>query len=268
MNVDEFGPAPRKNGLLYPGKRPSQSYVMCGNSISLISPVSPLKDTLVSTNHGTLSLIEFLRLHDTDIGNRYCVIGYGSNACPAQLHEKFNDDVLIVLRGTLQNYDIVYANAITKYGSIPATIIDSPGTTVQVWCNILDEEQLYTMDETEGRDTSYIMGKLNGTVRLDGLSKYAAYSYVHSQGALNYKGKPIRIADIPATNPIHDSLNQIEMLELFSNIINEPKVAPSFIKDIIKYRVKYTKKLHDLSKGIHSTQFERLPRPSVPDTFL
>ena len=268
MNVSNFGPAPRKNGLFYPGKRPSHSYVMTKDSVTNIHPVLPINTTMIPTNQGTLSLKEFLNLYDQDIDNRYCVLGYGSNACPAQLYDKFKDTILLVLRGTITNYDIVYANAITKYGSIPATIIDSPGTIVEVWATILDEEQLCIMDDSEGRDVSYYLGKLNGKISIDGIGETTAYSYVHAQGAFNYKNKPIRISDIPVQNPIYDGLNQIEILELFSSLIGEPKLATNQIKDNMKYRVKYTKKLHQISTGIMTTQYIKIPIPNIPDKFL
>ena len=263
MNVTEFGPAPRNNGLSYPGKRPKQSYILYKDSVQLINPTYPIQYTKIDTVHEIFTIQEFLEMHNRNINNMYCVIGYGSNVCPAQLYDKFKDTIMLILRGTICNYDIVYANTISRYGSIPATIIDSPGTSVQVWANILDDNQLDIMDESEGRDISYYLVKLNGTVHIDGLGDIDSYSYVYHQGALNYNNKPIRISDIPVQNPIYDGLTQIEMLELFSNMIGENRSAETQLENNIKYQDQYIKKLHNISSGIH-VQYEHIPKPNKP----
>lgn len=176
-------------------------------------------------------------LKATDMDGRYPIIGYGSNANPAQLQRKFpkeDNPVIPVLKAVLEGFDVVYANSFSKHGYAPATLIHSPGTRVDVWVTMLDGYQLKHMDKTEGRGKTYCMADLKSTVRLANEAKLPAYSYIHVRGALTLNKKPVRLGPIHVDNPTYQAMNQEEILHKISEWLRldyDPKSFSDCIKE-------------------------------------
>ncbi|MEM1102757.1 MAG: hypothetical protein AAGH48_01475, partial [Pseudomonadota bacterium] len=83
---------------------------------------------------------------------RFAVIACGSNAAPSRLRRKFAHDpatVVPTLRVNLSDYCVVYSAKICSYGSAPATLMQTSGATVQTFVNLLTEDQLRAMDQSE-----------------------------------------------------------------------------------------------------------------------
>ncbi len=212
--MEEFGPAPRHVPESYPGRRPDTSFVFCGNHIVPIHETAGKK------------IEESLNFH-SDIAaapskqDRYMVVGYGSNACPAQLKSKFSEsDPMPVLRATLNDCDVVYAPFFASYGSVPATITRSPGTTVDVWVNVLHEKQIEVMDASEGRGNHYMLAEIDAGLTLkNGESFSPVYAYVGTGGVLCIDNQVISLAEVHATGRRFRALSQKDMLETLCGML-------------------------------------------------
>src|SRR5438128_1689184 len=73
------------------------------------------------------------------VQGRRAVLAVGSNAAPSQLARKFGEDdgVIPVVRADLHDHDVVYAARFAPYGAVPATMLESPGTTAHVHATYL-----------------------------------------------------------------------------------------------------------------------------------
>jgi len=142
------------------------------------------------------------------------VLAAGSNQSPEQLARKYGEmpDIgsIPAQRGALHNFDVVYAAHLARYGSVPATFEDSPGTIVTVFVLWLTEAQLSRMHETEG---NYSYDYLDGAcLMLDGGSMLtAAYAYTSKIGSLSHEGNCVSIAEITADNRLYSGLTQSEI---------------------------------------------------------
>ena len=256
MNVKDFLPAPRKNGLCYPGKRCSTSYILHDDNVILLDVTKSLGDSYL-LDMDDMTLDKFLSEHNTSLKNRVYVMGYGSNSCPAQLYDKFHIGIIPVIKGEISGYDVVYANHITKYGSIPATLYKSPFTIVEVWCTILTRDQLTIMNKSEGLSKSYDMVKLNYDYKLDDGMFYPSYTYIAKKGAFNYNNKPIRISDVHAKYSLYGlGMNQMEILELYSKMIGANRSAENQIYDNIINNIGNRDKLENISNGLRCMDCE------------
>lgn len=132
------------------------------------------------------------------------VLAIGSNRAPERLKQKFGHaahHVIPVQRARLHHFDVVYSAHITNYGAAPAMLQASPNTAVEIWVTWLDDEQLAIMHETERGAANYHYAELPG-VKLqmeDGRVERSAYAYVSTRGHYLHQGKPLALADVPAT---------------------------------------------------------------------
>lgn len=144
------------------------------------------------------------------------VLAIGSNRSPEQLLRKFGKDNLIpVTHAELSDYDVVYSAHIASYGSIPATLIFSPGTTVNVCLTWLSSKQLCRMHETEALGISYDYlesQKLEVKLR-QGQSVDVIGCYKARKGCLNLKGAPAALSAVPARERVHPACEQRFVLQ-------------------------------------------------------
>jgi hypothetical protein len=84
----------------------------------------------------------------------YCILAYGSNACPAQLKHKSFEAVVVV---KCRMFDVlpVYAGFESRFKYIPATLARAPGEEVETWVTLLRPSDLKEMDRSEGRPKTY-----------------------------------------------------------------------------------------------------------------
>ncbi|MEO9901404.1 hypothetical protein [Nisaea sp.] len=161
-----------------------------------------------------------------DLAERQPVIAVGSNRAPEQLHRKFGDNPVCdipVTWGWMHGYDVVYCAHLAGYGSVPATLHDSPGTEVRVAVTWLTEEQLERMHETENVGASYVYGTFEqDAVELgDGRPAVRAGCYITKRGALALDGVPVALAEIEARGRRFKSLLQAEKLALLHNMFGD-----------------------------------------------
>ena len=145
--------------------------------------------------------------------DRTPVLAVGSNQSPEQLARKFHGpgwQHVPTERCALEGFDTVYSPHITVYGSIPATLQTSPGTTVTLYVNWLDDAQLERMHETEIGNANYAFCRM-GDIRCDmetGDTLDSLYLYVGNRGALTSDSKPIALSEVPAKNRQFPAMNQ------------------------------------------------------------
>ncbi|MEM7652487.1 MAG: hypothetical protein AAF220_04830 [Pseudomonadota bacterium] len=207
---DAFAGHPRSTDLLralnYPYGRPARSFLFAG---------------------GTDHPIAALGRHH--LAGRTPVIGYGSNASPEQLLRKFGDDAsnaIPVLMGRLTGFDTVYSAHITRYGALPATLIESADTEICVALLWLTDPQLERMHETEVTAANYDYTTLSGLaldVELVGkIPEAGAYIGLHGYlidtgldrpvGDGSRSGGPIALSAVKAKDRKLPALDQTEAL--------------------------------------------------------
>ena len=218
IRTKAFGLSPKDDPTTYPGEKPNYSYLHNGTYIKPLDLHVRSISSVLKSNNITSTL--------------YPIVGYGSNACPSQISQKFNNknEKIPILRGRLKNYDIVYGAKSTNYGSIPATIITSKGTTVEVWIQLLTKKQLEHLSKTE---SNYHLVKINEKIEIEnGEFVSPAFAYIHKSGAFSIDKEPIALAEIPAFKRIFLSLNQSQILKYIAD-----NFASGNIHEVIEFAI-------------------------------
>ncbi len=197
-------------GLSYPYPRERGSYLFV-NGVAypyLHLGHRSLMDASVRAGGTTLSaraLLDKLGLGDEVGKARVPVVAYGSNANVAALTRKFvtpafqGPAVIPVVRGTLQDFDVVWSPQFAFNGALPATIVPSRGTSVSVWVTWLDASELARMSATEGVGTLYSYGVLGGArLEMAGPEVRSPGLYVDCFGALDLHGRLLAVDGVPA----------------------------------------------------------------------
>jgi hypothetical protein len=129
---------------------------------------------------------------EADTAGRIAVLAIGSNASPRQLNRKFlrepwmpeegTECEIAVAKVTVVGIDVVYAAHQAGYGSIPATVVDSPGTKVSLFITWLTTRQFERMNETERLGSRYFLRAID-RVEDDHRVLDSVYCYVAKEGA-------------------------------------------------------------------------------------
>jgi len=139
---------------------------------------------------------------DPDLTGRTPLLSYGANAAPEALARKLaalSDLELPVLRAELEGYDVVYSAHVSPYGAVPATLIESPGTTAPVFVLHPTPEQRALLTASE---PNYDLVEVNGV---------AAYRSKH--GALKLDGSPVALAAVRSAGRTLPELDEPAVLE-------------------------------------------------------
>lgn len=145
------------------------------------------------------------------------VLAIGSNASTEQLRRKFGSSNAVripVTIGELHNHDVVYSAYMTGYGSIPATLIASPGTSVQVAITWLNQDLLATMHGTESLGAHTVYGCVTDLEMDESLSLGSstpldyAFTYHCCLGELSLAGVPVPLLELEATGRRYRPLAQ------------------------------------------------------------
>jgi hypothetical protein len=169
-----------------------------------------------------------------DVDGRTPVLAAGSNQSPEQLARKYGHMAGIgeipAQRGKLHDFDVVYAAHLARYGSVPATFQQSPGTAVTVFVLWLTDRQLQRMHETEGNYTYDHLPDIRVDLDAGGaLTEACAYS--SKIGCLAHDGDCIGLAEIGAQNRRFPALRQPEVLALVRDRLAPDKDLDLFISE-------------------------------------
>ena len=150
-----------------------------------------------------------------DRSDRYPVLAAGSNRSHEQLLRKYAEDSgeseIPVQVVSLFNYDSVYAAHFAGYGSIPATLIASPGTVLETSLLWLDPKQLARMHQTE-RNYRFLE-LIDVRVETRGTEELIDRIWIYSSlfGGLRINGEPVALAEMPVQERVLKAMSQTEV---------------------------------------------------------
>jgi hypothetical protein len=220
----------------YPFDPPGHGFLFAvGRGLKFVADgVDPLDDATVELDGAEVSAGEALRRLGAQAGGtekRTAVVGYGSNASPQRLLEKYGDgpdSVIPVLRCRLHDHDVVYATHIATYGSVPAGLYASPGTVAHVSVSFLTERQLEIMHVSEG--DNYHFAVLPGRLDVDGVGDVeGAAAYITTHGVYGYGDAPVALATVHADQRRFAAREQADMLEELCGHLGEGAGLHEFI---------------------------------------
>jgi hypothetical protein len=218
-------PALVELGFTYPFAREPDSYLFLDGVVYPYAEVTAdlLGDSRVLLPDGsTITVHRLLRafgLEAEAFEPQTPVIGYGSNASPAQLTRKFIVEdfagipVIPVMKGTIEDYDVVFAPHFVSYGAMPATMVPMPGTDAEIWVNWLDDAELAQMNESEGAGGLYAFGDLSAEWDDAGPDPDTMKVYVDCFGGLEADGQLLALSAVPATGRTARAVTEPEALD-------------------------------------------------------
>ncbi len=172
------------------------------------------------------------------LAGRTAVLAVGSNQSPEQLARKFAHlpgAVIPLTRVWLDDFDVVYATHVTRYGSIPGNLHPAPGARVRLSLTWLDDDQLEVMHATEIAGENYVFARLDG-VRLTvdgGMALDSVHAYVSLHGSMSHEGAAVGLAAIRTENRPHAALSQAEALALLAARAGHEGDLDDFIHEAI-----------------------------------
>jgi len=137
-----------------------------------------------------------------DLSARAPLLSYGANAAPDALARKLAalpGIEMPVLRSELEGFDVVYSAHVSPYGAVPATLLESPGTTTPVFVTHPTAEQLALLTASE---PNYDLVEVAGM---------PAYRSKH--GCLSIDGSPVALTAIGSRGRTFPELDEPEILE-------------------------------------------------------
>jgi hypothetical protein len=139
---------------------------------------------------------------DPDLAGRTPLLSYGANSAPEALARKLASlpgVELPAMRAELEGFDVVYSAHVSPYGAVPATLIESPGTTAPIFVLHPTAEQRALLTASE---PNYDL------VEVDGI---AAYRSKH--GPLKLDDLPVALAAVRSRGRTLPELDEPAMLE-------------------------------------------------------
>jgi len=181
------------------------------------------------------------------------VLAIGSNGAPQRLARKFGTDAVVpVLPARLHGYAVVYAAAVTSYGSVPATLIEAPGATALVALTFLDDHQLDVMNASEQLGRNYDLVRLDGAVEVDDLAlEREVLSYRSRYGPLRVDGRPLRLAEVPTVGTRFGAAYQSGVLALLHHhFADTGEIYAAFVGDLVASSARREEIMATLAGGV------------------
>lgn len=264
-------------GLTYPYPRLPDSYLFVdGVAFPYVEMTDdPLGDSVVKRPDGSQSTAaELLDTLEVPAASRTLgqpVIAYGSNPSAEQLTRKFAANpafrgraVIPTVRGSLRDYDVVFAPHLMGYGAMPATIVPSPGTDVEVWINWMDQAEIDRMNSSEGSGGLYAFGRLGDIdLNVPGPSVDGPLAYIDCFGALEIDGTIFPLSAVDATGRTSEPIDEPEALSRVIAALGWQASAFDLVATVIRSeeeRTARTEAMSRLARQISHPQFS----PQVP----
>lgn len=224
----EFSAPQFERALAYPWDRPRESYLLSGGDVSVI----------VDTDRDDL-LARALTGMATDGSPVYPLLTFGSNGAPAILARKLeslpeHEREVLVLAGRLNGYDVGFSAHFAIYGSLPATIIPSPGTGVRAALLLVTAAQFEALTWTE---FSYTVVSLPGEsfaadLQIAGTDEL--FAFVSRNGNLRVDGQDVAMAAIPATERFSPAIEQSEALSVAADAVLDGAGSEGLVRRVIE----------------------------------
>ena len=202
-----------RRALAYPYDPPTGSFVQIGDRTL---PVPP---------------------EEIDVDGRRALLAYGANASPEALTRKLAHLAprpIPVLRVSLSGWDVVYSAHVTRYGSVPAAVVASPGTVASVHLVFPDDEQLAAIAATEERN--YRLEQLadfTAELEIGGESPAEIDAFISVHGPLLLDGSPVALAAIPARDRAFPERTTPEMIDRVRAALHPDLTVPEFVKHYV-----------------------------------
>lgn len=206
MNISKI-----KNALEYPGQTIKDSFIFTHNRIYKMNV-----DYQDINNSDVIIEDKIIKYNDfINVENQSYVISYGANAALKYLESKFrNVDIKVpVIYFELKGYDIVYANYIVNDGTIPATMVKSENSKVNIFVSPLLESNIDILNETESLGVDYELCEIEDE-NLNFLNESKVYYYRCLHGPLIIEKDYYSCGDIIGKNRLGRELNQYDMINL------------------------------------------------------
>lgn len=216
--------APLDDPLRYPGAHPPESYLFTGSGIERLDDVDA--EGLSSSGLDR----RLAELGAAPVSERRPVLAYGSNRSPAQLASKFRTEpftpVIPVVRGRLFGASVAFAAGVTRYGAIPAALVDDPGSRTDVAVTYLDRRELEALDRTErGHHRPELDAAVHRLELLAGVEVPGCQSYRHTRPVLTWSGAPIRLAEIGSEASALPARTQVEVQQMLLDLWRDRLLA-------------------------------------------
>ncbi|MBS1863675.1 MAG: hypothetical protein JSS68_18420 [Actinobacteria bacterium] len=201
---------------------------------ALAYPYDPPAGSFVQIGERTLPVPP----EEIEVDGRRALLAYGANASPEALARKLAHlppRPLAALRVALGGWDVVYSSHVTRYGSVPAAVVPSPGTVAAVHLVFPDDEQLEALAATEGEN--YRLEQLvdfsaEPAIGGEGPTEIDAFVSVH--GPLLLDGTPVALAAIPARDRTFPELTTPQMLDRARAALHPELSLPEFVLHHVK----------------------------------
>jgi hypothetical protein len=158
-----------------------------------------------------------------DLSARTPLLSYGANAAPDALARKLAPlpgVEMPVLRAELADFDVVYSAHVSPYGAVPATLLESPGTTAPVFVIHPTEEQRALLTATE---PNYDLAEVNGV---------GVYRSKH--GCLSIGDSPVALAAVRSTGRTLPALDEPAVLERVRAHLHPELTLEEFVRDCVE----------------------------------
>ena len=159
----------------------------------------------------------------TDLSARTPLLSYGANAAPDALARKLAalpGVEMPVMRSALEGFDVVYSAHVSPYGAVPATLLESPGTTAPVFVIHPTAEQRALLTASE---PNYDLVEVNGI---------AAYRSKH--GPLSIDGSPVALAAVRSAGRTLPELDEPAALEHVRAYLEPQMSLEQFVRDCVE----------------------------------
>lgn len=136
----------------YPGPRPPGPCLLHGGAMTPFSlaPAGPMS----------------LRASVPVPGGLHWTLAYGSNACPARLHDKDADrDGAVLVPVRVDGWAAAWESRRSPgTGAVPVTLVPRTGAVLDAWLLGVDARAAAAVDRSEGRGRSYVVGLVGPVV--------------------------------------------------------------------------------------------------------
>jgi len=203
-----------RRALAYPYDPPARSFVQIGDRTL---PVPP---------------------EEINVAGRRALLAYGANASPEALTRKLAHlppEPIAVLRFALSGWDVVYSAHVTRYGSVPAAVVPSPGTIANVHLVFPSGAQMEAITASEGEN--YRLEQLadfTATYEVGGEGPREIDAFIGVYGPLLVDGAPVALAAIPAVDRVFPELTTPAVIDRVRAALTPDLTVPEFVLHHVK----------------------------------
>jgi hypothetical protein len=173
---------------------------------------------------------------DLDRRDRRAVLAYGSNAAPEVLRRKFRAEPgglrAPAVRAAIRDHDVVYSAHVSAYGSVPATLQTSPGTTATVFVLYLTERQLALLGRTEPNYRLVRLDAISCELETGGALS-SALAFLSRHGCLAIDGGEVALAAVAASGRRFPALGEPEAIDHVRSLLSPETAIERFIEESV-----------------------------------